>query len=157
MVNKKSLIELFESKIPVSDITNFYIQTIEGDSENVNGVEYYAQKQIDYKESKSNSNPFSNHCKIYVFIESNGKFFIGFNSLKEEITQKEYIHLKRMVDLRKKHLTQRLKEKKQQIDLQLLEMSFSEKTNKEKRNILSEKKIYNDSLERIVDDKLLPF
>lgn len=169
MINKQSLIELYESKILIRDIRNFFIQNSEGDSINIDGVEYY-ESPVNINIPKEKNKIFEDdgeytqkkaidtYCRIYVFNENNGKFFIGFNSLKTEINQEEYIYIKEMVDLRKKNINEMFARKKQQIDLQLLELSLSRKTAKEKRNILSEKNNdYTNSINAIIEDKLAPF
>lgn len=147
-INKKPLIDLFESMLEYSTCGRDYQENneylyIEFDS-SLSAL--YSKKQeekddINYNSYwKSNAKTGYSDCKMKLFIE-NDKFYLGFNSVKANITFSEFKRLKNKV-LKSLELSKEKHElRMQKMDNKLLNVVLFNKTDKEKRVVLLEKKI----------------
>ncbi|HUS50641.1 MAG TPA: hypothetical protein VMZ91_10780 [Candidatus Paceibacterota bacterium] len=128
MVSKKSLIELFESKLPESDIKEIYAKGFY-----FKGLEFYSNQKSDNSLFRVQGD-----CRM-ALVDVEDIFYLTFNSIKVKITEKDYSHLKEMMRAKEMRDNIEIAKKTKEKDRKLLDSVFSEKNKKETRKTIIEK------------------
>jgi hypothetical protein len=132
MLNKKILIELFETHVETSN--SFEEEYVEG--------EYFPCIKFN-TDSNGPAGIFKtsySDCKMFIWREKDkDDFFISFNSLSVKISFSEYKRLKGLFIKKQKLFSKHLKKSQERKDKELLNKVFANKNSKERRKTLFEK------------------
>lgn len=142
MINKKGLIELFENRLEHS---NFEIKHIDNVGYPCITFSSELYDSNGWKTHKINENGYIpkstsgyGDCEMSIFFK-NDTYYISFNTIKTKITFSEFKRLKNMFENIKGQKSNVFKKLEEKRDEKLLNLVFSNKAKKEKRNILVEK------------------
>ena len=129
MINKKILIELFESQVENSSyedkyVDNNYVPCVKFNSDLITSPNLYKTSYDD--------------CEMFIWRKKED-FFLSFNSLPVKISFTEYKRLNKIYTKKKESFYMRLEEDKKLRDKELLNKVFSIKNTNEKRKTMVEK------------------
>jgi len=134
-INKKPLIELFESQLTLDNVkTQEYYKSNLTKEGGYGWIKFQTIEQI----QRTNYYTSEDYCYMRL-MDFEGKFYLEFNSLFDEITMTEFLRLRKLLFKKETSVIINTKVTKSTKDLDLLNKALSEKIETETRKTIIEK------------------